>query len=111
MAALPTDTAAAVRSATTELAPRRACISNACVLAAWVGLIGLSYALIERVQATGADVKLDAAPLVGVFDVRVNVRVVGAVVVATTVALAGPAFARRARWSHLLLSAAAVAAI
>jgi methylthioxylose transferase len=111
MAGVVIDTAAEARPTTLEVESRRAFTSEAAALVAWVALIALAYALIEWVQATGVDIKLGAGPLVGAFDVRVSARVVGAVAVATIVALAGPAVARRARWSHLLLGAAVVAAV
>jgi hypothetical protein len=78
---------------------------------AWVALLGAAYLLVERLYASGVNVKIGAAPIVGAFDLRVTPRVLVAVAVGGTVALAGPEFARRARWSHLLLGAAAVAAV
>jgi len=80
-------------------------------LSAWTALIAVAYVLIERLRAVGTDVKIDAAPLMGEFDVRVSSRVAGAVAVGAVVALAGPTLTRRARWSHLLLGGAAVAAV
>jgi methylthioxylose transferase len=111
MAGGVTDIATASRPATRVAESRRVFTSEACALTAWGALIALAYVLIERVQARGTDIKLDAAPLVGAFDLRVSARVLGALTVGTIAALAAPALARRAPWNHLLLGAAAVAAV
>lgn len=116
MAGVVTDTPAAARPTTLELEarvrlPRSALAASGCALGAWCTLIAAAYVLVERLYAAGVDVKIGAAPLVGAFDLRVTSRVVAAVSVGAAVALAGPAVARRARWRHLLLGAAAIAAV
>jgi methylthioxylose transferase len=116
MVGVVTDTAAAARPTTPEMEPRARVsrpelVRVAFMLGAWAVLIAVAYALIERLQSAGTNVKIDAAPLVGTFDLRVTPRVLVAVTVAAVVAIVGPAAARRASFRHLLLGAAAVAAV
>src|SRR5262249_43782448 len=60
------------------------------VLAAWVTVILAAHVLLERLQAAGANIRINAAPLVGTFELRVSGRVLVAVVLGTAVAAAGP---------------------
>jgi methylthioxylose transferase len=115
MAGVVTDAAAPARpsppvpeTVAHSLRPARAAVAG--VFVAWTGLIAAAYVLIERVYASGTNIKIGAAPLVGAFDLRVTPRVFVPVAVGATVAIAGPTLARRARWSHLLLGAAVIAA-
>jgi hypothetical protein len=80
------------------------------VLVAWVAVIVVAHVLLERLQASGANIRIDAAPLFGVFDVRPGVLLAPAVAVGAAVVLAGPRVARRVGWRALLLTAMAVAA-
>jgi methylthioxylose transferase len=116
MAGVVTDTAAAARTETPAIEPRAhvsrpALARVAFVLGAWAALIVVAHVLIERMQARDTDVKIESAPLVGAFELNMTPRVIGAVAVGAAVALASPAFTRRARWSHLLLGAGVVAAV
>ncbi len=111
MAGGVTDIATVSRPTTREVDSRRTFTSEACALMVWIALIAFAYVLIERVHASGADIKLDAAPLVGAFDLRVTPRALAAVAVGALVSVAGPVAARRVSFRHLLLGAAAVAAV
>jgi methylthioxylose transferase len=114
MAGVITDTPAAAPPTTVEIETRlrvsRAALARVVfAVGGWIGLIAAAHVLVERLYASGVNVKIGAAPLVGAFDLRVTPRVLVAVAVGAAVALAGPAVARRARWSHVLLGAAAIA--
>jgi hypothetical protein len=80
------------------------------ILAAWAAVIAVAYVLLERLQAAGANIRINAAPLVGTFQLRPGPRLVAALAVGATVVLAGPFFARRVGWRPLLAVAATAAA-
>ena len=46
------------------------------VLTTWAIVIVVAHVLLERVQAAGANIRIQAAPLVGTFDLRVSGRIV-----------------------------------
>jgi methylthioxylose transferase len=97
-------------SRATETASRTA-RTTLVVLAAWTLVIVAAHALVERVQAAGANVRIQAAPLVGTFELRVSGRLLAALMIAALVAFAGPQGVRRLEWRTLLLGSAAAAAL
>ena len=109
MAAGVIDTANAARAdpATATASAR----TTAAVLAAWAGVIVVAHVLIERLQTAGANVRIQAAPLVGTFDLRVSDRLLVALALGGVVALAGPRVAAAVRWRALLWASAVSAAL
>src|SRR5262249_30213541 len=110
------DTAAAARPTTPAIEPRARVLRPALarvafVVGAWAALIAVAHMLIERLQAAGNNVKIEAAPLFGAFDLRLTPRVLAAVAVGALVACAGPAVAQEASFRRLLVIAVAVAAV
>jgi hypothetical protein len=108
------DTAIATRRDTSETrvhASRSAAIATTCtILAALAGVVTVAHVLLERLQAAGANIRINAAPLVGTFQFRPSARLVAALAVGATVVVAGPFLARRVGWRPLLALAAAAAA-
>lgn len=80
------------------------------VLTAWTSVIVIAHVLLERLQASGANIRIDAAPLFGVFDFRPSVLLAPAVAGGAAVTVAGPRIARRAGWKTLVLTAMMAAA-
>jgi hypothetical protein len=81
------------------------------VLGTWVGVIVIAHVLLERLQAAGANIRINAAPLVGTFQLRLGGRLVVPIAVGALVAVAGPGLVRRIRWRTLLLGGAGAAAL
>jgi hypothetical protein len=81
------------------------------VLAGWVAVIAVGHGLLERLQAAGANIRINAAPLDGTFQFRPSARVVPGVVAAALAVSAGPLLARRATWRTLMFGSAVAAAI
>ncbi len=109
MAAGVVDTTIAARP---EAVPAtRSTRTTVAVLAAWTGVIFVAHVLLDRLQATGANIRIQAAPLVGTFDLRVSVRILAAFAVGGTVVVAGPRLARRVGWRTLLAGSAATASL
>jgi methylthioxylose transferase len=79
------------------------------VLAVWAILIVVAHVLLERIQAGGANIRIQAAPLVGTFDLRVSGRLLAALTVGTLVVLGAPRLVELVRWYTLLLVSAAAA--
>jgi hypothetical protein len=108
------DTAIATRrdtAGTTDRASRSAGIgTTGAILAALATVIAVAHVLLERLQAAGANIRINAAPLVGTFQFRPSPRLVAALAVGATVVLAGPLVARRVGWRSLLVVAATAAA-
>jgi hypothetical protein len=107
------DTAIAARGETSR---RTATASGsarvtAAVLGAWAVVILVAHVLLERLQAAGANIRIQAAPLVGTFELRVSTRLFAAVAVGVLVVLAGPRLAERIGWRSLLVASAAVGAL
>lgn len=100
MAARVVDTAMAVRPA--EATPTRSTRTTVVVLVAWVGVVVLAHFLLERLQAEGANIRINAAPLVGTFDLRLTGRILPAVALAAVVTVAGPTLVHYLRWHALL---------
>ncbi|HMF82972.1 MAG TPA: hypothetical protein VKI01_06830 [Acidimicrobiia bacterium] len=109
MAASAVDTALVARPETATAT--RSARTTGVVLSAWAGVIVAAHVLLERLQAMGANIRIQAAPLVGTFDLRVSGRVVVAVVLGVVIALAGPRLADLCGWRALLLSSAVGAAL
>jgi methylthioxylose transferase len=106
------DTAIAARrdaARTTGIASSSAYATLA-VVAVWAIVIGIAHLLLERLQAAGANIRIQAAPLVGTFDLRVSGRLLAAFTVGAVVAFCGPRLVERMRWRTLLLVSAAAAA-
>ncbi len=80
------------------------------VLTAWACVIVVAHVLLERLQAAGANIRIQAAPLVGTFDLRVSGRLLAVFTVGTVVVFGGPRLVERVRWRTLLLESAAAAA-
>jgi hypothetical protein len=95
---------------TTDTAPRSRRTTLA-TLAAWTSVIVLAHVLLERVQAAGANIRIQAAPLVGTFELRVSTRLLAALAVGVLLVLAGPKVAQRVGWGPLLIASAAAAAL
>jgi hypothetical protein len=81
------------------------------VLAGWVSVIVVAHVLLERLQAAGANIRIQAAPLVGTFDLRVSERVLVAAALGVVIAAAGPRLADALRWRPVLLASAAGALV
>jgi methylthioxylose transferase len=81
------------------------------VLAAWTLVIVVAHLLVERVQAGGANVRIQAAPLVGTFELRVSGRLVAALAIGALVAVTGPHLVRRLEWRTLLLASVVAAGL
>ncbi len=98
-------------ASSTDAPPLAGSVPVTCaVLAAWAGVTVVAHVLLERLEAAGTNIRIEAAPLVGVFDFRPSARLVPAVAVGAVVVLAGPRVARRVRWRMLLLASAVAAA-
>ncbi len=67
------------------------------VLTAWALVIVVAHVLLERLQAGGANIRIQAAPLVGTFDLRVSGRLLASLTVGTVVVLGGPRLVERGR--------------
>jgi methylthioxylose transferase len=80
------------------------------VLVAWAIVIVVAHVLLERLQAAGANIRIQAAPLVGTFELRVSTRLLAAVAVGALVVLAGPRLAECVGWRSLLVASAAIGA-
>jgi methylthioxylose transferase len=80
------------------------------VLTAWAVVIVVAHVLLERLQAGGANIRIQAAPLVGTFDLRVSGRLLASLTVGTVVVLGGPRLVERVGWRTLLFASAAAAA-
>jgi hypothetical protein len=108
------DTAIATRratAATADGASRLGAIGKTCtILAALATVIAVAHVLLERLQAAGANIRINAAPLVGTFQFRPSARLVVPLAVGATIVLAGPFLARRFGWRPLLVVAAIAAA-
>jgi methylthioxylose transferase len=89
----------------------RAAWTTIAALAAWVLVIVAAHVLVEAVQAAGANVRIQAAPLVGTFELRVSPRLLAALVVGAFVVVAGPGLVRRIEWRTLLVASSATAAL
>jgi methylthioxylose transferase len=80
------------------------------VLTAWALVIVVAHVLLERLQAGGANIRIQAAPLVGTFELRVSGWLIGALTVGTVVVLGRPRVVERVGWRTLLFASAAAAA-
>jgi methylthioxylose transferase len=80
------------------------------VLAMWALVIVVAHVLLERLQAGGANIRIQAAPLVGTFDLRVSGRLLASLTVGTVVVLGGPRLVEEVGWRALLLMSAVAAA-
>jgi methylthioxylose transferase len=76
----------------------------------WAIVIVAAHVLLERVQAAGANIRIQAAPLVGTFDLRVSGRQIAALAVGIVVVVAGPRLVELVVWRTLLVASAAAAA-
>jgi hypothetical protein len=94
-----------------EATATRSSRATAAVLAAWVSVILVAHVLLERLQAAGANIRINAAPLVGTFELRVGGQVLVAVALGAVVAVAGPRIAQVVGWLILLVASAASAAL
>ena len=109
MAASVVDTTIAARS---EQATRaRAARTTIAVLAAWASVIVFAHVLLERLQAAGASIRINAAPLAGMFQVRLGGQILLAVAFGAAVAVAGPRLAQFVGWRTLLVASIASAAL
>jgi hypothetical protein len=79
------------------------------VLTAWALVIVVAHVLLERLQAGGANIRIQAAPLVGTFDLRVSGRLLAPLTVGTLVVLGARRLVEEVGW-RTLLSASTVAA-
>jgi methylthioxylose transferase len=80
------------------------------VLTTWAIVIVVAHVLLERIQAAGANIRIQAAPLVGTFDLRVSGRLIAALTVGTVVVLGGPRLVELVGWRTLLVGSAAATA-
>ena len=80
------------------------------VLTVWAIVIGTAHVLLERIQAAGANIRIQAAPLVGTFDLRVSGRLLAALTVGTVLVFGAPRLLARVTWRTLLPVSAAAAA-
>ena len=81
------------------------------LLAAWAIVIVVAHALLERLQIAGANIRIQAAPLVGTFELRVSARLLAALAVGVLAVLVGPRQARDVGWRALLFGSAAAASL
>jgi hypothetical protein len=70
-------------------------------------IVVVAHVLLERLQASGANIRINAAPLVGTFQLRISSRLLLALVAGALIAFAGPWLVERVGWSSLLVGAAA----
>jgi len=103
------DTAIAERSQ--EATATRLSRATVAVLAAWASVIVVAHVLLERLQAAGANIRINAAPLVGTFELRVSARVLLVVALGVVIATCGPRLADLVGWCMLLAVSAASAAL
>ena len=89
----------------------RTALTTLVVLAAWTLVIVVAHVLLERLQAEGRNVRIQAGPLVGTFELRVSGRLLAALAIGAFVVFAGPRLAERVGWRTLLLASAAAAAL
>jgi hypothetical protein len=75
----------------------------------WAIVIGVAHMLLERIQAGGANIRIQAAPLVGTFDLRVSGRLLAALTVGAVVVLGCPRLVERVGWRTLLFASTAAA--
>jgi hypothetical protein len=81
-------------------------IGIALAIGAWIVVIAAAHlALAESPFGPAPDLLLNAPPLHGVFDVRVDERLVVALLVGGVLVALGPTAARRASWGWLLVGA------
>jgi methylthioxylose transferase len=107
------DTAIATRpdaSVRTDTASSPAVLTLA-VLGAWSTVIVVAHVLLERLQAAGANIRIQAAPLVGTFELRLSTRLVAAIAVGAAVAFVGPPLVHLVGWRTLLVGSSAAAAL
>jgi len=103
------DPAIAVRPA--DATATRPIRTTVVVLVAWVGVIVLAHVLLDRLQAAGANIRINAAPLVGTFDLRLSGRILPAVMLAVVVTVTGPTLVHHLRWRALLFVSTLTAAL
>jgi hypothetical protein len=80
-------------------------------LAACAIVIAVAHLLLERLQVAGANIRIQAAPLVGTFELRVSARLFAALAVGGLVVFAAPRLTERVDWRSLLVASAAAAAL
>jgi hypothetical protein len=80
------------------------------VLTAWALVIFVAHLLLERLQADGANIRIQSAPLVGTFDLRVSGWLIAALIVGTLVVFGGPRLVELVGWRTLLFASSAAAA-
>ena len=80
------------------------------VLTTWAIVIVVAHVLLERVQAAGANIRIQAAPLVGTFDLRVSGRLLAALTVGTVLVFGGPRLVELVGWRTVLVVSAVAAA-
>ena len=79
------------------------------VLTTWAIVIVVAHVLLERVQAAGANIRIQAAPLVGTFDLRVSGRLLAALTVGTVLVFGGPRLVELVGWRTVLVVSAVAA--
>lgn len=80
-------------------------------LGAWGGVIVVAHVLLERLQSAGANIRINAAPLVGTFQLRLTGRVLPALAVGVLIVFAGPRLVSRVGWRTLLFLTGSAAAV
>ena len=79
------------------------------VLTTWAIVIVVAHVLLERVQAAGANIRIQAAPLVGTFDLRVSGRLLAALTVGTVLVFGAPRLVELVGWRTVLVVSAVAA--
>lgn len=90
--------------------PDRSGATAGIAIAIWVALIVAAYLLVERLPGAGAQVKLNAAPLAGVFETRFGWLVAFAVALTVAIVVFGPQLSRRLSWRGLMVAVTAASA-
>jgi methylthioxylose transferase len=107
------DTAIATRrdafAARTKASRLASAASTVAILAVSASVILVAHVLLERLQAAGVNIRINAAPLVGTFQFRPSARLVPAAAVGAVVVFVWPRLVRRVGWRALLLGTATAA--
>ncbi len=89
---------------TSEASGARRVLPEAWALGAWAGLIAACWAVGTALNEAGSPMLLGAPPLFGGWDVQLGPEILAPSAVAGAIVVGGPAVARHAPWSVLLVA-------